>query len=359
MERIIGLLLTFGLPYLYLKKEEKNKFINLFGSVALCYLSGVLMSFFFSPYIGKGIIQSTTEATLVLSIPLLLLNTDLKHLWKITPKMVIAFIIAMVTVIISVFTISALFKGKIENLSMLAASVAALFTGGTVNLSSIYMALDIDQNMYITIAASDFLTGAIYFLITLKICSYLKTKTTQTQSVVSDYILFSKKSGFYLFYTVLINIIIVGASMLLFGKLNATFIICGLTTFGVLATQKLKLTEKKKGENLGEYFLMVFCLAVGLQVDLNQFNSESLVIIYFFLSVMGLHALLFFPIAKLTKLPMDQSFIAHIAAIFGPPFVVIISKNMRREDLMAPGIAVGSLGIAVGTFIGLMIFKLV
>ncbi len=316
------------------------------------------MSFYFSPFIGKELIQTITEGTLVLSIPLLLLSTDLGQLWRVTPKMVVAFILAVITVIISVFIAAALFEGKLQDLPTVAAAVTALFSGGTVNLSSLYLALDIDKNIFLTIAASDFLSGTIYFLISLKLCSLWKQSGTNTNQQ-AEYSLINKQAPKFFLYTALINAVVVGGSFLLFKKLEATFIICGLTIFGVIGSQKAGFKEKRKGENLGEYFLMLFCLAVGLQIDLNQFSSESLIVVYFFLSVLALHALLFFPIAKFTKLPMDQSFIAHIAAIFGPPFVVIISKNMKREDLMAPGIAVGSLGIAIGTFIGLMIFKLI
>ena len=49
----------------------------------------------------------------------------------------------------------------------------------------------------------------------------------------------------------------------------------------------------------------------------------------------------------------DTLMVASTAAFFGPVFVAQVAAAIRNPSLLAPGIAVGLLGFAIGNYLGL------
>jgi uncharacterized membrane protein len=49
--------------------------------------------------------------------------------------------------------------------------------------------------------------------------------------------------------------------------------------------------------------------------------------------------------------------ITSAAGIMSPPFIPAISNAIKNKDLMAPGIAVGIVGLALGNVLGIFVVK--
>lgn len=328
----------------------------------MAYALGVLGSFVFTSVELQKLVKDLTEVSLILSLPLLLIRSKLQDMMKVAPKMLLSFLIATVTVIISVIVTFFVMKSFVprDSLAYLVASVSSLFTGGSVNLSSLYLALNIDKNIFVSIMACDFLMGGIYFLISLKISkSHKFCKDYIAPEDSPQFSIFKKAAFKFLGYSLGINLFCVALSFLFFKSINASFLIAGITLCSIVGASRINFKNIETGENWGSYLMILFCFLVGLQTELSKMGESSFGIFMFFALALFFHMLLYFPLIKLIKFPQDQAFIAHIAAIFGPPFVIIIGKNMRKENLIAPGIAVATLGIGGGTFIGLGMFKLI
>jgi uncharacterized membrane protein len=52
----------------------------------------------------------------------------------------------------------------------------------------------------------------------------------------------------------------------------------------------------------------------------------------------------------------DEMIVASTAAIFGPPFIAMITERLSRRDLIAGGVLIAILGNVVGTYLGWIIF---
>ena len=43
------------------------------------------------------------------------------------------------------------------------------------------------------------------------------------------------------------------------------------------------------------------------------------------------------------------------AGLYGPAFVPAITKQIKNDDLTVPGLITGSIGYAIGTFLGMLL----
>ncbi len=68
-----------------------------------------------------------------------------------------------------------------------------------------------------------------------------------------------------------------------------------------------------------------------------------------------IHALVIFGIGALLKQDWDVLSIASQANIGGSASALALSKSLNRPDLYLPGILVGALGNAIGTYCGLFV----
>jgi uncharacterized membrane protein len=61
--------------------------------------------------------------------------------------------------------------------------------------------------------------------------------------------------------------------------------------------------------------------------------------------------------AKLLKIDPDCTMVTLTAGLYGPAFIPAITKQIKNDELTVPGLITGSIGYAIGTFLGtLLIF---
>jgi len=100
---------------------------------------------------------------------------------------------------------------------------------------------------------------------------------------------------------------------------------------------------------------------LAASVDLTRLHGNFGRILIFF----GLITVLFFAIhimfSKLFNIDVDCVIVTATAGIYGPAFIPAITKQINNDALTIPGLICGSLGYAVGTFLGFcfgLLFKL-
>lgn len=352
----------FVLLYYIYQNEKRYRVLRYFGAIIICYGLGFVMGCV-SNYISNGYFSfiknlSIAEVCLLISLPLLLLETVPQKLWKSSPQMIKAFVLSILTVSVSVVILGLFVRGYSSDMPYILSGVAAIFTGGSANLGALYLSLKMEQSLFNQIFTADFLTGALYLFFSLTLCKInLKEKATKPDTSLKSS-LFSKIAFYYIAYTLSVVGICLGASLLLFGEIQSTFVVLALTILSIILSNKLPLSQKSRGATLGEFFLMAFCFFIGLQMNLEALQSGILPVVLIFASVLILNSALYCIGCRLLKISFAEAFIAHIASIFGPPFVIILGKHMKRTDLIAVGIALGSIGIAIGTFIGMLIYSI-
>lgn len=107
---------------------------------------------------------------------------------------------------------------------------------------------------------------------------------------------------------------------------------------------------------LGYFAVTLFLSVIGAFCDLSALGSlGQLGITLFFLVVIivTVHGLFVFGSTWLFRLDPDMAAVASQANIGGSPSALALAKSLDRSDLVLPAVLIGSLGYAVGTFIGL------
>lgn len=104
---------------------------------------------------------------------------------------------------------------------------------------------------------------------------------------------------------------------------------------------------------LGQFLIQPFFVVVGLSTPLAGVFSEGLWILVYAAIVVGTHAVVVLALAR-CRVPMAEMLVASQAAIGGPSTALALATSLERDDLAVPGVALGLLGYAIGTYLGVV-----
>jgi uncharacterized membrane protein len=104
---------------------------------------------------------------------------------------------------------------------------------------------------------------------------------------------------------------------------------------------------------VGQYLILVFSFALASGIDFNELQNAlgSTLILYgtITLGVFIVHSI----ISKFMNIDVDCTIVTLTAGLYGPAFVPAITKQLDNDELTAPGLITGSIGYAIGTFLGI------
>jgi uncharacterized membrane protein len=130
-----------------------------------------------------------------------------------------------------------------------------------------------------------------------------------------------------------------------------------LTTFALIIAQ-LPPVQRLGGANmLGTYGAYLFLAVIGAYCDLGELaklGQLGVLLMVFVTLAVSIHGLIVFAAGALLRLPPEMMAIASCANIGGPTTVMPTARSLNRMDLLLPGILVGSLGNAIGTYAGFL-----
>jgi uncharacterized membrane protein len=140
---------------------------------------------------------------------------------------------------------------------------------------------------------------------------------------------------------------------------NLTALILILTTLSLLVS--VSSVPKKIGNSypLGEYFILVFCVALGLMADFRELAAKGMDLLYFSALALVATTLLHLLLCKIFGVDRDTVILSYVAGFYGPVFVVQVAAALRNKHLLAAGIAVSLLGFGIGNYLGISVAYLV
>ena len=125
-----------------------------------------------------------------------------------------------------------------------------------------------------------------------------------------------------------------------------------------LALAQLGPVQRLKGTLVtGWLTVMVFLAVIGALCDISALQEIGLLgrhLMLFATVVVLVHGLVVFGIGSLFRADPAMIAVASQANIGGSTSALALARSLGRGDLMLPGILVGSLGNAVGTYLGFL-----
>ncbi len=112
-----------------------------------------------------GTIQGNVQNALIpLALPLILFSLNVRRWLKFSGKGFLSMILALVSVMIIVATGYLIFRSKLPEAQKVAGMLIGCYTGGTVNMSSIAVALNVPPNTFVMTNTYDMIVGGVTIL---------------------------------------------------------------------------------------------------------------------------------------------------------------------------------------------------
>jgi uncharacterized membrane protein len=104
---------------------------------------------------------------------------------------------------------------------------------------------------------------------------------------------------------------------------------------------------------MGQYVILVFALSVGMLASIEELVHTSPLVFAFLAVAMVLGIALHVASCWALGIDGDTLMVASISNICSPPFVPLAVNATGNTELLVPGISVGLLGYAYGTYLGI------
>lgn len=355
---------------------SKTKYGKQFGAALLIILfTAVIANFKLIPSASNSIPLYSVIFKYIapISIFYLLLNVNLASIKRAGLPMIGLFIIGSIAttlgILISWFILSP------ENVlgedgKVIAGMLTGTYTGGSVNFNAIALAYDFQEKgtLYAGTIAVDNVITTLWIIATLAFPVVLrrfwkdkiniKPNTSAINSVQPENE----------------NIDLISLMWLLFLGVAAYYVsdiikevvpqipaILTLSTIGILLAQFKFVANLKGSHNLGLYLVFIFLAVIGAYCELSAVSELKDVGITLFLfagfSVL-LHGIIVILIGGLLYRDWEMIAIVSQANVGGGTTAIALAESFNRKELILPAILVGTLGTALGTFLGFFVIYL-
>jgi len=360
-------------PALILYFCKKSSLIRKIGSIVVAYGVGILMGLSGLLPDGSAQLQDIfISGSIPLAIPLLLFPTKISEWFELAGPTLKALAVGMFSVVLTVFIGYFIFKpDESQEFWKVGALLIGVYTGGTPNLASLKVMLDVANNTYLVVHSYDMIFGSIYFffLITighrffLKILPPFRMKSGRKivyheEEPIFDK-LFQKEATLPLLKVFGLALLILAVSAGLASLFPESYfmivVILGLSTLALAASLIPGVNKIEKSFDLGMYFILVFSVSVASMVNLNDLIHASINLMFYPAFVIFGSLLVQTIISRFTKTDADTLMITSTALICSPPFVPVVCSAIKNRNILVPGITVGVIGYAVGNYLGFIV----
>lgn len=386
MATIAFALLAFAVPALTQLARDRVRTLSFLNPLLASYALGIALGN--TLLRGQAAFQAfdlVTTVTVGLSIPLLLFTLDVRSWGKVAGRMMLGIALACVAVVIALAAGAAIFPAFLPDYPKLAGLLVGVYTGGTPNLAALRLALRVDNDLYLAVHAADVAVGALYILFFIgpakKVFGLILKPAEPSASeaaagrpgqelydevahkrfpFIGEVLRASRLGALGLNVGLAVACVglAFGLSLLAPEASRTMILILALTSAAVALSFVRRVREASGSFELGEYLILVFCFAAGAMGDVRRVLEAGPAILalvaYAVVVSVALHALL----CRLFGLDRDTMMIASTAAVCSPPFVGIVAGALGNRRLIAPGIAAGLAGYALGNYLGILTYQI-
>ncbi len=315
---------------------------------------------------------------------LLLLSVNLKDLKQAGLPTLTMYLTGSVAVVIGVLVSVWLFAAP-TTVGPLHYALAGMFTGtytgGSVNFHAVALHYGVSKagNLFIAATAADNIMTTLWMMASLTLPRLLQGWFPRKKAVIAPQPVFSQagepfsQTGESKSSTVfsdadtltpndLAKLLTLGFAALWVSKQVAA-LVPGLPFVLVLTTIALVLAQFRVINNLpgtrllGLFGVYVFLAVIGAYCDVAALlNDGQLAVVLFgmILCIVLIHALILFGIGAALKQDWDVLAVASQANIGGATSALALARSLGRTDLQLPAVLVGTLGNAIGTYLGIL-----
>ncbi|MEL6637239.1 MAG: DUF819 family protein [Bacteroidota bacterium] len=361
---IVQILLIVLGPYLGIQLVRRLGVDRWLSPVIIAYALGMIVGNLPGFSIDTELAHQFSEVTVLLAIPLLLFSTDIPAWLRHAPQTLLAFGLCVLSGLVASTVVA--FNFPLEGFEnwMVSGMLVGVYTGGTPNMQAIGMALNAGEEVYVLLNAADIFCGGLYLLFLVSVAHRFlgwflpdfegDRGLDSTEGSTAGGRWRWLDLGMALGLTLLIIGTSLGLVWALTGGLKASsWIILLLTAGSIAASFSPRVRSWRGAFEAGEYFLLMFCVAIGSLSNFQEMLAGSTSIIPYTASVLLLTVALHFALSALFRIDRDTTLITSTAALYGPVFIGQIASVIGNRTLVFSGMATGLIGYALGNFLGI------
>jgi uncharacterized membrane protein len=305
-----------------------------------------------------------------ISIFYLLLEVNLKSIRKAGAPMIVLFVIGSLATTLGILASWWLLSpedvlgadGKI-----IAGMLTGTYTGGSVNFNAVALEYDFQDRgvLYAGTIAVDNVVTTLWIVITLIIPVALrsfwkdkKVMITSEKEAVEDKNSMNMRSLAWLIFLGLGAYFI---SEIISEVLPKVPSILTLTTIGIFLAQTKFVSSLKGSNTLGLYLVYIFLAVIGAYCELSavvELKEVGLTLLFFASMAVLIHGVLIILLGSLAFKDWEMVAIASQANIGGGTTAIALAETFKRKELILPAILVGTLGNALGTYLGFLVVNI-
>ena len=254
-----------------------------------------------------------------------------------------------------------------EEAKIIAGMLTGTYTGGSVNFNAIALEYEFQKKgiLYAGTIAVDNVVTAIWIMITLIIPTVLNRIWKGNKKLISNKknSLNENEENQNIDLTSLAWLLFLGISVYYISDIISNYIInipsiLILTTIGIILAQSKFISNLKGSQDLGLYLVYLFLAVIGAYCEIgavSQLQEVGFLLLIFTICSVVIHGILFIIIGGIVYRDWEMISIASQANIGGGASAIALAEAFDRKDLILPAILVGSLGNALGTYLGFLV----
>lgn len=362
--------------------------LNVFLSEWLCkhtrlkVLSSSLLVIVLTAIVANiGLLPSASNASPVydnifqyiapLSIFYLLLGVKLTEIRKAGLPMSMSFLIGALGTVLGTVLAVMLFDTPYlfgEKFYAVAGMMTGTYTGGSVNFNAVALNYGVvkDGAVYSGIVVADNILTALWMIVTIAIPAVMQkvlpiSKGSSLDAPVEidedDKETIAPMSLSLLFVIGLVVVIVSDY----FSSLTSIPSILILTTIALILAQFKVINQISGSKLLGLFCVYIFLAVVGAFCEIEALMSvgdKAIPIFGFTVTIILTHGLFLFAVGRFFKLDWQILAIGSQANIGGASTALALARSFNRNDLLLPSILMGTVGAALGTYLGFLVAEI-
>ena len=324
-----------------------------------------------------------------LAIPLLLLQCNIKRIWKETGRLLIIFLIGAIGSCLGALLSYYLLRDNISELNGLAAMMTGSYIGGGINFTALADAFSVSGTMISATTVADNLVTAtsMFLLLSISAVGFFRKHFThphidEVEQSTDNYNAENAAAAYWAkkeisLKDIAINFayasIVVTISKLIAQSLsnviptgNIMLNMCNtffgsqyiwITTISIIISMIFeKQIETLSGYNeLGTYLIYLFFFAIGVPASIPMIIVNAPLLFVFTLIIALTNMLFCFVFGKLLRFNLEDIVLASNANIGGPTTAVAMAISKGWNKLVGPIMLIGTLGYVIGTYFGIIV----
>ena len=326
---------------------------------------------------ASPIYQAITGTVTDLAIVWLLLAVNLADLRKAGGAMLAAFGVAVAGTALGAFAGAFLFGDAIgEETWKLAGALTGTYSGGSLNFTAVSRAVDMSDALFVGATAADNVVTGLWLAACVVLPRWIgryypapppsagaspapvPNHTGQDPDLPDDesaHPLFAgaSVSTHQLAILVAAGLAIVIASRVLAAVTPGINPVLLLTTLALATGHVLPSRAKRGALQLGNLALLFFFVVIGIYSRIAEVLAVGVQVLFYVLFVVAVHGVAVFLAGRFLRVDIGTLCVASQASVGGPGSALAVAVAGGWRSLILPGILVGLLGYALGTYAGM------